>query len=126
MREVQAETGQEIKALEDAEPVLHRHLMWIWRAFTDLNYRRGVSMSGACPISYSDIDAYCQLKGIYSLLERERLLNYLDVLDRHWMSKHYEKQKKADSAAPPQQRKARPMPDAPPPPPSPEERTRVS
>lgn len=50
-------------------------------------------MNGACPISFSDIEAYCHLKGIYSLFERQRLLHFLDVLDRHWMSKHYEKQK---------------------------------
>lgn len=50
-------------------------------------------MSGACPISYSDIEAYCHLKGIYSLFERQRLLHFIDILDRHWMSKHYEKQK---------------------------------
>jgi hypothetical protein len=50
-------------------------------------------MSGACPISFADIEAYCNLKGIYSLFERQRLLHFIDVLDRHWMVKHYEKQK---------------------------------
>jgi hypothetical protein len=42
-------------------------------------------MSGACPISFADIEAYCNLKGIYSLFERQRLLHFIDVLDRHWM-----------------------------------------
>jgi hypothetical protein len=51
-------------------------------------------MSGACPISYADIEAYCNLKGIYSLFERQRLLHFIDILDRHWMVKHYEKQEK--------------------------------
>lgn len=82
-----------MKTLED-QPVLHRHLQWIWQAFTDLNYRRGVSFSGPVPITFSDIEAYCRLKGIYSLLEREYLLRLLDSLDRHWMANHYEKSAK--------------------------------
>lgn len=50
-------------------------------------------MSGACPISFADIEAYCNLKGIYSLFERQKLLHFIDVLDRQWMAKHYAKQK---------------------------------
>lgn len=100
-----------VQSLED-EPILHRHLHWVWKAFTDLNFRRGVAaMSGALPITYSDIHAYCLLKGIYSLHERERLTRFLDALDRHWIANHYEKQKK--SMETPQNQPLSPQPRTP-------------
>lgn len=49
-------------------------------------------MNGPLPISYSDIESYCHLRGIYSLTERERLLKFLDLLDQKWMGDFYEKQ----------------------------------
>lgn len=99
MRQVQKEEGIAVKTLED-EPTLYRHLHWVWKAFTDLSYRRVVGMGGALPITYSDIHAYCSLKGIYSLIERERLVNFIDLLDRHWMTKHYEKVKASAASEP--------------------------
>jgi hypothetical protein len=47
-------------------------------------------MSGPLPINYTDIESYCRLKGIWSLIERQRLLRHLDTLDRQWMAKKYE------------------------------------
>lgn len=120
LREVQKEKGIRVKTLEE-KPNLQRHLSWVWQAFTDLNYRRGVAMSGAVPITYSDMEAYCRLKGIYSLLERERLVRFLDILDRHWMAKHYEKQKQREQQATKTPPKTPPLPSRRNPP-----RTRVS
>lgn len=82
-----------IKTLED-EPELFSHLNWVWEAFGELNYRRGVSMSGPVPITMSDIEAYSRFRGIHSLHERDRLLNYLRVLDQEWMTNHYTDQKR--------------------------------
>lgn len=50
-------------------------------------------MSGPVPLTYTDIEAYCRLKGIYSLGERERLLRGLDALDREYMARAYEESK---------------------------------
>lgn len=51
-------------------------------------------MSGPLPVSYGDIESYCNLKGIYLLGERERLLRLLDPLDREWMIKAHEEASK--------------------------------
>lgn len=56
-------------------------------------------MSGAVPITFVDMEAYCALKGIYSLYERQRLIHFIDLLDRHWMAKHYEKAKKKEDTS---------------------------
>lgn len=82
-----------IKTLE-VEPELLPHLHWVWEAFGELNYRRGVSMSGPVPITLSDIEAYVRFRGIYSAQERDRLLTYLRVLDQEWMTNHYSEAKK--------------------------------
>jgi hypothetical protein len=72
----------------------------VWKAFTDLNYRRGTGFSGPLPLSYSDIEAYCRMKGIYSLGDRERLLSLLDPLDRQWMADSYKEADKKTSKNP--------------------------
>lgn len=108
MREIQEAQGIKIKTLED-EPVLSSHLQWVWKAFTDLNYRRSAGFGGPLPITYSDIDSYCRLKGIDLLVEREKLLRFIDALDRAYMADTYEKQKVED---------ARNSGATPPPPPS--------
>lgn len=82
-----------IKTL-DEEPKLFSHLNWVWEAFGELNYRRGVSMSGPVPITMMDIEAYARFRGIASAIERDRLLHYLRVLDQEWMTNHYTEQKK--------------------------------
>lgn len=87
-----------IKTLED-EPKLSPHLFWVWQAFTDLNYRRSAGMGGPQPISYTEIDAYCRLKAIYSPGDRERLLRLIDPLDRAWMAKAHEEQAKKEKTS---------------------------
>ena len=95
------EPSLKIKTLED-EPKLSPHLFWVWQAFTDLNYRRAAGMGGPQPISYTDMDAYCRLKGIYAPGEREKLLRLIDPLDRLWMQKaHEEAEKKQNTSTPP-------------------------
>lgn len=94
MRAVQAEKGIKTKTLEE-EPIIAPHLRWIWKAFCDLNSRRPVAgMGGALPFSYTEIEAYCRLKGIYALGERERLLHFLDLLDREWLKAYIEKERR--------------------------------
>lgn len=94
MRKVQEEKGIKVKTLED-EPTLSPHLFWVWKAFTDLNTRRPVAgMGGYLPLSYSEIEAYCRLKGIMFHGERERLVYLLEVLDREWMKTYIEKEEK--------------------------------
>lgn len=94
-----ADPSLAIPTLEE-EPELLPHLHWVWEAFSELNYRRGVSMSGPIPISMSDIEAYARFRGINSLAERDRLLNYLRILDQEWMTHHYdEKKKRGDNPA---------------------------
>ena len=111
------------KTLED-EPFLGPHLMWVWKAFTDLNYRRPAGFAGPLPITYTDIDAYCRLKDILSPGERERLLRLIDPLDRAWMAKAHEESAKGDKnpskSAPPSQSPPRGGGTRPPP------RTKVS
>jgi hypothetical protein len=58
-------------------------------------------MAGPLPFAYADIEAYCNLKGIYLLGERERLLRLLDPLDREWMQKAYEENGRGSTAPPP-------------------------
>ena len=82
-----------IKTLSD-EPELFPHLYWVWDAFGELNYRRGVSMAGPVPITMADIEAYARYRGINSQEERDRLLNYLRILDQEWMTNHYNEKKK--------------------------------
>lgn len=55
-------------------------------------------MNGALPIPFHEIEAFCSLKGIYSLGERERLFRMIDVLDREWMRQHVEKVEKSSSS----------------------------
>lgn len=93
MQEIRASQGIDIKTLDD-EPEVSPHLFWIWKAFTELNYRRNVGFNGPLPITFQDIHAYCSLKGIYSLGDRERLLRFIDVLDKKWMQSFHEKQDK--------------------------------
>jgi hypothetical protein len=77
------------------EPVLGRHLHWIWQAFCELNMRRpAVGMGDATYIPFSEIDAYCRLKQIFLPSERERLVRMIDRLDREWMRRHVEEKKK--------------------------------
>ncbi len=82
-----------IPTLED-EPELFSHLHWAWEAFSELNYRRGLSMSGPIPISMEAIEAYARFRDITASGERDRLLRYIRVLDQEWMTNHYDKQKK--------------------------------
>lgn len=82
-----------IKTLEE-EPELLPHLHWVWEGFSELNYRRGVSMSGPVPITMTDIEAYARFRGINSIPERDRFLNYLRILDQEWMTNHYSEAKK--------------------------------
>ena len=89
-----------IKTLEE-EPELLPHLHWVWEAFSELNYRRGLSMSGPVPITMADIEAYARYRGIFSIYERDRLLIYLRCLDQEWMTNHYDEQKKRSDAPPP-------------------------
>lgn len=61
-------------------------------------------MAGPAPITFTDIEAYCRLKAIYSLSERERLLRLLDPLDREWMAAAHaaeEAARKGKGSAPP-------------------------
>lgn len=58
-------------------------------------------MSGPLPVQYADIEAYCNLKGIYLLGERERLLRLLDPLDREWMTKAHEEASKGSKGSTP-------------------------
>lgn len=51
-------------------------------------------MAGPIPITMTDIDAYARYRGINSPEERDRLLNYLRILDQEWMTNHYSEQKK--------------------------------
>ena len=51
-------------------------------------------MGGFLPFSYTEIEAYCRLKGIYSLGDRERLLNLLEVLDAEWIKAYVERESK--------------------------------
>lgn len=51
-------------------------------------------MGEATYITYSEIEAYCRLKGITYPPERERLVRLLDRLDREWMRIHLEKREK--------------------------------
>ncbi|ARK07418.1 hypothetical protein LAV_00018 [Sphingobium phage Lacusarx] len=55
-------------------------------------------MAGPIPFTYTDIKSYCELKGIYSLSERERLLRFIDALDREWMKNAYEEQERRTKA----------------------------
>jgi hypothetical protein len=82
-----------IKTLEE-EPELLPHLNWVWEGFQELNYRRGISMSGPVPITMCDIEAYARYRAIFNPYERDRFLTYLRVLDQEWMNNHYEDQKK--------------------------------
>lgn len=69
--------------------MLSQHLFWIWQAFSELSYRRGVGFAGPLPISYSDILAYCRLRDIRAASEKERLLRFIDVLDKVFMADAY-------------------------------------
>jgi len=81
--------------------VLSPHLFWVWKAFTDLNARRPVAgMGGYLPFSYIEIEAYCRLKGITTLNERERLLRLLDALDAAWMKAYVEKSERENKPTP--------------------------
>lgn len=51
-------------------------------------------MGGFLPFSYTEIEAYCRLKGIYSLGDRERLLRLLEVLDAEWIKAYVEREAK--------------------------------
>lgn len=86
-----------IKTL-DEEPQLLSHLHWVWEAFGELNYRRGLSMSGPVPITMTDIEAYARYRAIFSTAERDRLLYYLRLLDQEWMTNHYEDAKKRQAS----------------------------
>lgn len=99
-----AEPAFKAKTLED-EPKLGPHLLWIWKAFTDLNYRRPAGFAGPLPIPYVEIDSYCRLKDIWAPGEKDRLLRLLDPLDRAWMAKAHEEAAKENKApkAPPSQ-----------------------
>ncbi|UIS25213.1 hypothetical protein [Erythrobacter phage vB_EliS-L02] len=94
------------KTLAD-EPVLGRHLYWIWQAFVELNMRRpAVGMGDATYIPFSEIEAYCRLKQIFLPSERERLVRMIDRLDREWMRRHLaerekEREKSSGSKSPP-------------------------
>jgi hypothetical protein len=78
----------------DEEPILFSHLSWVWEGFSELNYRRGVSMSGPVPITMTDIEAYCRYRQIYTPVERDRFLLYLRALDQDWMANFYDESKK--------------------------------
>lgn len=93
-----------IKTLEE-EPELLSHLNWVWEAFGELNYRRGVSMAGPVPITMSDIEAYCRFRSIFSPYERDRFLIYLRALDQEWMKNHYEDHKRNQTGNKPTQPK---------------------
>lgn len=45
-------------------------------------------------IPYSEIDAYCRLKGMFFPYERERFVKFVVALDVEWMKLHAEEQKK--------------------------------
>lgn len=66
----------------------------MWEAFSELNYRRGVSMAGPVPITMSDIEAYARFRAISAPYERDRFLLYIRVLDQEWMTNHYSEKKK--------------------------------
>lgn len=57
----------------------------------------GLGASVPLPIPYNEINAYCSLKGITSLSDRERLLRFISALDHEWMRAHAE-QAETDSA----------------------------
>lgn len=94
------EEGTTFKTLED-EPKLGPHLHWVWKAFTDLNYRRQAGMGGPLPLTYTDIEAYCRLKAIYSHADRERLLRLIDPLDREYMALAHSDPKRPGQGSPP-------------------------
>jgi hypothetical protein len=56
-------------------------------------------MGGYLPFSYSEIDAYCRLKGIYSLGDRERLLHFLELLDAEWIKAYVERENKKNPSS---------------------------
>lgn len=94
MRQIEEEKGIKSKTLEQ-EPVLGRHLHWIWEAFSELNYRRAVAgMGAALPIPFTEIDAYCRLKHIFLPNDLQRLVYLVGRLDREWGRLHAEKMEK--------------------------------
>lgn len=73
----------------------------MWEAFSELNYRRGIGMSGPVPITMEAIEAYCRFRYISSPYDRDRFLIYIRALDQEWMSAHYSKQQaQADKNGP--------------------------
>lgn len=85
--------------------MLAQHLLWVWQAFTDLSYRRSSGFGGPLPISYSDILAYCHLKGIKTAEEKERLTRFVDALDKVFMAEAY-KDVESNKSPPPQRAEA--------------------
>lgn len=58
-------------------------------------------MGGYLPFSYTEIEAYFRLKGIFYPGERDRLLRLLDVLDREWMRQYIEEEAKKNPSKSP-------------------------
>lgn len=84
-----------------------QHLFWVWRAFSELSFRRPYAgMGSPIPIPFSEIEAYARFKGITSLSDRERLFRLLNALDIEWMRQSNEKQeleqaRRANTQTPP-------------------------
>lgn len=85
------------KTLED-KPVLGKHLLWVWKAFTELSFRRPYDMGSPRPIPFSEMEAYCLFKAITNLSDRERLFVLTDRLDHAWLALERERTQNAESA----------------------------
>jgi hypothetical protein len=61
LEQVEKTTGKRPPELECAEAP--RELSYVYSCFLDIHRTRGVGMSGALPITYHDIKAFCEVTG---------------------------------------------------------------
>lgn len=79
-----AENGGNVPALENC-PELDAYQRWVYQAFQSLTQSRQIGMNGPQPISVSEINAYCQLKRIQDLDERQRFTELVKAMDRTYL-----------------------------------------
>ena len=67
-------------------------MVWAWEAFDLLSRQRQIGPGGPQPIAVSDLNAYCDLKGITTEIKVDFLLRVIPELDGVYLKKFYDDQ----------------------------------
>lgn len=81
-----AERGEDLAQSVAGRPEVAPHLLFVWRAFWDLNHDRPLGFGAAGPIPFTSVDRYAIRYGITDPDEFERFFFLIRDMDGTYMT----------------------------------------